>query len=93
MIGHLFRHTTAVPCVLSLLEAVVKVEELDLPLKNNQALVSSRPGYLSVILWKVVKFLMEHRDEIIAPALIDDEGDPVLNQQRLDLLRNSFAVR
>eukprot|EP00049_Salpingoeca_infusionum_P011225 m.193039 g.193039 ORF g.193039 m.193039 type:complete len:2533 (-) comp14875_c0_seq1:808-8406(-) len=75
--GVLQNHTTSVPYVLSLLAAVVKVEELDLPLKRNQNMI--------------VKFLMEYRGQVIAPAYIDDQSDPEINAQRLALLRNSFA--
>ncbi|EGD74759.1 inositol 1,4,5-trisphosphate receptor type 3 [Salpingoeca rosetta] len=69
-------HTCEAPNLLALLAAVVKAEELDLPLKRNQDMI--------------VRFLMEYRDIIITPAYIDDESSAEINEKRLALLREEF---
>eukprot|EP00730_Choanoeca_flexa_P002797 TRINITY_DN11178_c0_g1_i2.p1 TRINITY_DN11178_c0_g1~~TRINITY_DN11178_c0_g1_i2.p1 ORF type:complete len:1472 (+),score=415.20 TRINITY_DN11178_c0_g1_i2:98-4417(+) len=72
-------HVDQCPQVPKLLEAVAKVEELNLPLKNNQSLI--------------IKSLMEHRDVIISPAFIDDESDPEINRQRIELLEDPWQKK
>lgn len=55
----------------------MQVEELDLPLQRNQGIV--------------MKSLIEHRDAVIAPAHIDDESNPVINERRMALLRGQTS--
>eukprot|EP00050_Salpingoeca_kvevrii_P002520 m.196116 g.196116 ORF g.196116 m.196116 type:complete len:2530 (-) comp10628_c0_seq6:379-7968(-) len=69
----LSEHTLAMPDILRALQAVSKVEELNIPLKRNQNFI--------------VKYLMEYRSKVIAIALIDDASDPDINRQRMELLR------
>lgn len=76
IMGLLREKTQDAPQLLSLLAAVVKAEELDLPLKRNQDMI--------------VRFLMEYRSLIIAPAHIDDNSDAAINEARLALLREEF---
>eukprot|EP00055_Hartaetosiga_balthica_P014270 m.77659 g.77659 ORF g.77659 m.77659 type:complete len:2539 (+) comp8548_c0_seq6:41-7657(+) len=66
------------PMLLILLEAILKAENLDLPLRRNQTMV--------------VKFLLESRSIIIDPAYIDDEGSSVINEKRINLLHSSHPV-
>ena len=54
------------------------LDELGIPLKRNQFLI--------------IKALMQHRKELIAPAHMDDKEDPEINRLRLDLLRNGGKV-
>jgi hypothetical protein len=58
--------------LLEALGAVSKVEEWNLPLKRNQALI--------------MKFLWGQRDAVVDIACIDELSDPVVNKERLLLL-------
>eukprot|EP00051_Salpingoeca_urceolata_P021905 m.350050 g.350050 ORF g.350050 m.350050 type:complete len:1958 (+) comp19886_c0_seq3:2025-7898(+) len=62
--------------MLQALRAVAKVEELNLPLMRNQALI--------------VKHIMEHRDRIVTIAHIDDKSAASVNAARLRLLEDQL---
>jgi inositol 1,4,5-triphosphate receptor type 1 len=71
----LAQYSTHAPTFLDALEAIAKVEEYDLPLKRNQLLT--------------IKNLMLHKKSLIDVAYIDDNSNPIINQQRLELLRST----
>eukprot|EP00039_Didymoeca_costata_P011469 m.161015 g.161015 ORF g.161015 m.161015 type:complete len:2636 (+) comp15183_c0_seq1:24-7931(+) len=62
-----------VPGMLEALTAIVKLEDVNIPLKRNQDII--------------IKSLMKHRQEVIAVAFIDDQSSPAVNAKRTDLLR------
>eukprot|EP00039_Didymoeca_costata_P001936 m.56376 g.56376 ORF g.56376 m.56376 type:complete len:2661 (+) comp11036_c1_seq1:86-8068(+) len=78
MIEIVAEHQKEVPSMLDALAAVIKLEDVNIPLKRNQDLI--------------IKSLMKHRDSVISVAYIDDQSDPKINALRTDLLRGDGTI-
>jgi hypothetical protein len=75
MVQVLAEFTTDAPEMLTALRSVAKLEDLNIPLQRNQNII--------------MKAITLHRSVVVDAALIDDRSDPVINDQRMSMLRGA----